>query len=136
MLYFWYYEPIEYLHSKDKDNYLNFCKVIHNLGFYMPTGEQALICHTLNLITAIEQATTIENKKDKIYDLWEAYDVGEAYDITHIIKAFSLVREFGFFDKDFNKASFDLLSDRLRKLFILWKTRHPSKEQIYQSLII
>ena len=135
MLKFWYYEPIESLHSKTIDNYLIFCKVINNLGFYLPTDEQVVIINTLKLLKEIEIAETIHDKHDKIGDLWEAYEHGEAYDCTHIITAFNIVREKGFFEYNCNLGLFNTLYQRLVKLFELWKAKSPTKEQIYLSLI-
>ena len=136
MLYFWYYEPIQYLNSFHQDIYLNFCKVIHNLVFYIPTDEQVVIFNTLNLIERIEQAESIYDKQNKINDLWIAWDYGETCDTTYIIKAFNILREQEILDCDDDNDLFEKCYQRLLKLFKLWKARYPSKEQIYLSLII
>lgn len=136
MLYFWYYEPIQYLNDIKRDIYLNFCKVIHNLGFYIPTDEQVVICNTLYLIEQIEQVKSLDERKDKIHDLWMAWDYGETYDTTHIIKAFNILRNQDILDSDGKNDLFEKCYRKLLKLFKLWKARYPSKEQIYLSLII
>ena len=91
MLYFWYYEPIEGLNSKQVDNFQAFIKVINGLGFLLPSTEQALTANTFKYIKCIKVSKTIEERTEAILSFWQGIDDGEAVNVSDFYRKFNQI---------------------------------------------
>ena len=141
MLYFWYYEPIEGLNSRQVDNFNAFIKVINGLGFILPSTEQASIIGTLRHIEKFRVSLTIKDRTEAILDYWQAIDYVGVIDVGELYKKFNLMRdkhliiqEDNWEDLDetlFNNAYQDILNT-----CNLWENScSKTKNEIYKSII-
>lgn len=141
MLYFWYYEPIEGLNSKQVDNFNGFIKVVNSLGFTFPSTKQALNVNTLRYIERLKSAYTVEDKTESIASFWQAIDDGEALEIDNLYEKFNLMRVkhqliqdgnwYKFDNEGFEKSYQDILNKSN-----LWEAQYlKAKVGIYEQLI-
>lgn len=93
MLYFWYYEPVEGLNSKQVDNFNAFIKVINGLGFILPSTKQASIIGTLRHIESFRTCLTVKDRTEAILDYWQAIDYVGVIDVGELYKKFNLMRD-------------------------------------------
>ncbi len=141
MLYFWYYEPVEGLNSKQVDNFHGFIKVVNGLGFTFPSTEQVLNINTLGYIERLKSAYTVEDKTESIVNFWQAIDDGEALEIDSFYEKFNLMRAEHQLIQDGNWYKFDKegfensYQDIINKSHV-WKAQYPkAKLGIYEQLI-
>lgn len=140
MLAFWYYEPIEGLHSQQLDNFYNFIKVVNGLGFLMPSIKQAAIINTLNHIDLLNNAQSIDEKIDSIYGLWTATEEESVHDLLFVQREFGKMRSDNLLREDkfayFNEEKLNHAYQHLLDIMSSWQKRYPqSKTDLYQSLI-
>lgn len=141
MLYFWYYEPIEGLNSKQVDNFYAFIKVINRLGFLYPSIEQALTANTFRHIKRLKVSKTIEERTEAILSLWQGIDDGEAVNVSDFYRKFNLMRDknqiiqdddWNKFDKDGFEKSYQYILTQCK----LWEAQYPKGIlSIYEQLI-
>ncbi|WP_438012112.1 hypothetical protein [Psychrobacter raelei] len=141
MLYFWYYEPIEGLNSKQADNIYAFIKVINGLGFSYPSTEQALTANTFKYIKRIKVSKSIEEKTEAILIFWQSIDYGEAVNVSDFYRKFNLMRDknqiiedddWNKFDKDGFEKSYQYILTQCK----LWEAQYPKGIlSIYEQLI-
>ncbi len=141
MLYFWYYEPVEGLNSKQVDNFNGFIKVVNGLGFTFPSTEQALIVNTLKYTARLKSSCTAEDRTEAILNFWQAIDDGDAIDIGDFYEKFNIMRnnhqiiQDGNWDK-FDKNGFENSYQDILIKGKLWETQYPiNKLGIYEKLI-
>ncbi|WP_367109715.1 hypothetical protein [uncultured Psychrobacter sp.] len=141
MLYFWYYEPIEGLNSKQVDNFNGFIKVVNGLGFTFPSTEQALIVSTLKYNARLKSSYTVEDRTEAILDFWQAIDDGYAIDIGNFYAKFNIMRsshqiiQDGSWDK-FDKNGFENSYQDILMKCDMWEAQYPrNKLGIYEQLI-
>lgn len=141
MLYFWYYEPVEGLNSRQIDNFNAFMKVINGLGFILPSTEQASIIGTLRHIENFRNSLNVKDRTKAILDYWQAIDYVGVIDVGELYKKFNLMRdkhliiqEDNWEDLDeilFNKAYQDILNT-----CNLWENScSKTKNEIYKGII-
>lgn len=141
MLYFWYYEPVEGLNSKQVDNFNGFIKVINGLGFTFPSTKQALIISTLSYIEGLKNSYTVEDRTESILNFWQAIDDGEAINVNNFYKKFNLMRAEHQIIQDgnwykFDKEGFENSYQDILNKSNLWETQYPkAKMGIYEQLI-
>ena len=141
MLYFWYYEPIEGLNSKQVDNFYAFIKVINRLGFLYPSIEQALTANTFRHIKRLKVSKTIEERTEAILSFWQGIDDGEAVNVSDFYRKFNLMRDknqiiqdddWNKFDKDGFEKSYQYILTQCK----LWEAQYPKGIlSIYEQLI-
>ncbi len=141
MLYFWYYEPIEGLNSKQVDNFNGFIKVVNGLGFTFPSTEQALIVSTLKYTARLKNSYTVKNRTEAILSFWQAIDDGDAIEIGNFYKKFNIMRsshqiiQDGSWDK-FDKNGFEKAYQDILMKTDMWEAQYPrNKLGIYEQLI-
>lgn len=141
MLYFWYYEPIEGLNSKQVDNFNGFIKVVNGLGFTFPSTEQALTISTLRYIERLKSSCNVEDRTEAILNLWQAIDDGDAINIDNFYKKFNLMRAEHQIIQDgkwykFDKVGFENSYQDILNRSDLWEAQYPEgKLGIYEQLI-
>lgn len=141
MLYFWYYEPIEGLNSRQVDNFNGFIKVVNGLGFKFPSTEQALNVSTLRHIERLKSAYNVKDRTEGILDFWQAIDDGDAINVDNFYEKFNLMRvkhqiiqdgNWHKFDKEGFESSYQYILNRSH----LWEKQYPkAKLGIYDQLI-
>lgn len=141
MLYFWYYEPVEGLNSKQVDNFNGFIKVVNGLGFTFPSTEQALNINTLRYIERLKGAYTVEDKTESIVSFWQAIDDGEALEVDNFYEKFNLMRVKRQLIQDgnwykFDKEGFENSYQDILNKSNLWEAQYlKGKMGIYEQLI-
>ena len=141
MLYFWYYEPIEGLNSKQVDNFNGFIKVVNGLGFTFPSTEQALTISTLKYIERLKSSCNVEDRTEAILNLWQAIDDGEALEIYSFYEKFNLMRAEHQLIQDgnwykFDKEGFENSYQDILNKNDLWEAQYlEGKLGIYEQLI-
>lgn len=141
MLYFWYYEPVEGLNSKQVDNFNSFIKVVNGLGFILPSTEQALNVNTLKYIERLKNAYIIEDKTEAILAFWQAINDRVAIDVDNFYEKFNLMRTKHQIIQDgnwykFDKERFENSYQDILNKSNLWRAQYPkAKLGIYEQLI-
>lgn len=141
MLYFWYYEPVEGLNSKQVDNFNGFIKVVNGLGFTFPSTEQALTVNTLRYTERLKISHTVEDRTEAILNFWQAIDDGDVIDIGNFYEKFNIMRsnhqiiQDGSWDK-FDKNGFENSYQDILMKSDVWEAQYPrNKVGIYEQLI-
>ena len=140
MLYFWYYEPIEGLNSKQVDNFNAFIKVINGLGFIIPSTEQASIISTLRHIENFRTSLTVKDRTEAILDYWQAIDYVGVIDVGEFHKKFNLMRDKHLIIQednweDLHEPLFNNVYQDILNTCNLWENScYQTRNEIYKSL--
>lgn len=140
MLYFWDDSPTEGLGNIEGQYFRYFLKAINELGFLLPSRDDALKVQTLFYIDKLSQANTIDTQTAAILDFWLGIDEHKTYYTYRFDEQFSIMNNHGLikqlgYPEHIDTAKFHQAYQIVLSITQTWQNQYlTDKKAIYQTL--